>query len=104
MHKPLKPGREILRRVMEALLVDAYYPHRGAPSITVEQEENWHARQTVSRLLREGAVDLEEVQAVEVEVEEVSVPAVDTWDVVKDWTAEGTPIVTGEQGGLFNGN
>ena len=100
MNRPLKPGREILTRVMSALLVDAYYPHRGAPSITAEQTDNWSARQTVSRLLREGAADLEEVQA----AEEVSVPAVDTWDVVKDWTAEGTPIVTGEQGGLFNGN
>ena len=100
MHTPLKPGREILTRAMEALLVDAFYPYRGAPSITAEQADNWAARQTISKLLREGAVDLEEVQA----AEEVSVPAVDTWDVVKDWTAEGTPIVTGEQGGLFNGN
>ena len=82
---------------MSALLVDAYYPHRGAPSITADQTDNWAARQTVSKLLRVGAVDREEVQA----VVEVSVPAVDTWDVVKDWTAEGTPIVTGEQGGLF---
>ena len=90
MNRPLKPGREILRRVMDALLVDAFYPYRGAPSITAEQADNWVARQTISKLLREGAVDLEEV------------PAVDTWDVVKDWTAEGAPIVdaTG-QGGLF---
>ena len=97
MNKPIKEGREVLRRVMSALLVDAYYPHRGAPSITADQTDNWSARQTISKLLREGAVDLEEVQA----GEEVSVPAVDTWDVVKDWPAEGTPIVSGEQGGLF---
>ena len=58
MHKPLKPGREILRRVMDALLVDAFYPYRGAPSITAEQADNWSARQTISKLLREGAVDL----------------------------------------------
>ena len=91
MHKPLKPGREILRRVMAVLLdsPDCYFPFRGASTIGADGIANWEARQTVSRLLREGAVDLEEV------------PAVDTWDVVKDWTAEGAPIVTGEQGGLF---
>jgi hypothetical protein len=92
VNKPIKEGREILRRVMAALLVDAFYPYRGAPSITVEQEENWHARQTVSRLLREGSADLESAPVAQ---------AVDTWSAVKDWTAEGTPIVTGEQGGLF---
>ena len=100
MNAPIKEGREILARVMSALLVDAFYPYRGAPSITAEQTDNWSARQTISKLLREGAADLEEVQA----AEEVSVPAVDTWDVVKDWTTAGAPIVTGEQGGLFNGN
>ena len=89
MNKPIKEGREILQRVMDALLVDAFYPYRGAPSITAEQTDNWSARQTISKLLREGSADLEEV------------PAVDTWDVVKDWTAEGAPILTGEQGGLF---
>ena len=89
MHKPLKEGREILTRVMDALLVDAFYPYRGAPSITAEQADNWAARQTISKLLREGAADPEEV------------PAVDTWDVVKDWTAEGVPIVEVKQGGLF---
>ena len=99
MHKPLKPGREILRRVMSALLEspDCFYPYRGASELTADNIANWEARETVSKLLREGAADLEEVQA----VEEVSVPAVDTWDVVKDWTAAGAPIVTGEQGGLF---
>ena len=77
---------------------DCYFPFRGAGTIGADGIANWEARQTVSRLLREGSADLEEVQA----VEEVSVPAVDTWDVVKDWTAEGAPIVdaTG-QGGLF---
>jgi hypothetical protein len=85
---------------MDALLVDAYYPHRGAPSITAEQADNWAARQTISKLLREGTAELESAPVAQA-AEEVSVPAVDTWDVVKDWTAEGAPIVTGEQGGLF---
>ena len=100
MNKPIKEGREILRRVMDALLdsPDCYVPVRGPwMPLTEGQEANWHARQTVSRLLRDGAADLEEVQA----AEEVSVPAVDTWDVVKDWTAEGAPIVEAKQGGLF---
>ena len=92
MNKPIKEGREILARVMSALLVDAYYPHRGAPSITAEQEANWQARQTVSRLLREGAADLESAPVAQ---------AVDTWSAVKDWTAEGAPIVEAKQGGLF---
>ena len=100
MNTPIKEGRQILARVMSAL-VDApecYIPVRGPwLPLTEAQTANWDARQTIGRLLREGAADLEEVQA----AEEVSVPAVDTWDVVKDWTAAGAPIVTGEQGGLF---
>ena len=101
MNTPIKEGRQILARVMSAL-VDApecYIPVRGPwLPLTEAQTANWEARQTISKLLREGAADLEEVQA----AEEVSVPAVDTWDVVKDWTAAGAPIVdaTG-QGGLF---
>ena len=99
MNKPIKEGRWILSRVLAALLdsPECFYPHRGASALTADNIANWEARETVSKLLREGAVDLDEVQA----AEEVSVPAVDTWDVVKDWTAEGAPIVTDEQGGLF---
>ena len=78
--------------------MDAFYPYRGAPSITAEQTDNWAARQTISKLLREGAVDLESAPVAQ---------AVDTWSAVKDWTAEGaegaegSPIVEAKQGGLF---
>ena len=63
MNAPIKEGREILARVMSAL-VDApecYIPVRGPwLPLTDAQRANWEARQTIGRLLREGAVDLSE--------------------------------------------
>ena len=60
MHKPIKEGREILTRVMDALLesLDAYFPYRGAPAITADGVANWDARQTISKLLRDGDAEL----------------------------------------------
>jgi hypothetical protein len=61
MNAPIKEGREILARVMAAL-VDApecYIPVRGPwLPLTEAQTANWDARQTIGRLLREGAIDL----------------------------------------------
>ena len=75
MRAPIKEGREILTRVLDALLdsPDCYFPFRGAPAITANQSDNWHARQTVSKLLREGSVDLETDAP---QVEAILVPAV----------------------------
>ena len=71
MNAPIKEGREILARVMAAL-VDApecYIPVRGPwMPLTDAQTANWEARQTISRLRREGAADLD---AIEEEVAEV---------------------------------
>ena len=61
MNTPIKEGRQILARVMSAL-VDApecYIPVRGPwLPLTEAQTANWEARQTISRLLRDGAIDL----------------------------------------------
>ena len=61
MNIPIKEGREILARVMSTL-VDApecYIPVRGPwLPLTEAQTANWEARQTIGRLLREGAIDL----------------------------------------------
>ena len=62
MNTPIKEGREILARVMSAL-VDApecYIPVRGPwLPLTEAQTANWEARQTVSKLLRDGDANLE---------------------------------------------
>ena len=62
MNAPIKEGREILARVMSAL-VDApecYIPVRGPwMPLTEAQTANWEARQTVSKLLRDGDANLE---------------------------------------------
>ena len=62
MNAPIKEGREILARVMAAL-VDApecYIPVRGPwLPLTEAQTANWEARQTVSNLLRDGDANLE---------------------------------------------
>ncbi|MGB8834103.1 MAG: hypothetical protein WCC95_18275 [Candidatus Sulfotelmatobacter sp.] len=62
MNIPIKEGREILARVMSAL-VDApecYIPVRGPwLPLTEAQTANWEARQTVSKLLRGGDANLE---------------------------------------------
>lgn len=62
MNTPTKEGREILARVMAAL-VDApecYIPVRGPwLPLTDAQQANWDARQTVSNLLRDGDANLE---------------------------------------------
>ena len=62
MNIPIKEGREILARVMAAL-VDApecYIPVRGPwLPLTEAQTANWEARQTVSKLLRDGDANLE---------------------------------------------
>ena len=62
MNAPIKEGREILARVMSAL-VDApecYIPVRGPwLPLTEAQTANWDARQTVSKLLRDGDANLE---------------------------------------------
>ena len=62
MNAPIKEGREILARVMAAL-VDApecYIPVRGPwLPLTEAQTANWEARQTVSKLLRDGDANLE---------------------------------------------
>jgi hypothetical protein len=87
VNKPCKTGREILVRVLDALLEspDAYFPYRGAPAITADGVANWEARQTISKLLREGHV--EQPDSIEVSV----LPAV-----------ESVPEKTiGEQAGLF---
>ena len=61
MNTPIKEGRQILARVMSAL-VDApecYIPVRGPwMPLTDAQTANWDARQTIGSLLREGAIDL----------------------------------------------
>lgn len=61
---------------------------------------NWSARLPIARdIFTEIRAEASGVPLVE------SLPvvaqAVDTWDVVKDWTAEGSPIVEAKQGGLF---
>ena len=61
MNTPIKEGREILARVMSALLdaPECYIPIRGPwLPLTEAQTANWEARQTISRLLRDGAIDL----------------------------------------------
>ena len=62
MNTPIKEGREILARVMSAL-VDApecYIPVRGPwLPLTEAQTANWEARQTVSKLLRDGDANLD---------------------------------------------
>jgi hypothetical protein len=56
MNRPIKTGREILTRVLDALLdsSDCYFPHRGAQPIGADGIANWSARRTVSKLLRDG--------------------------------------------------
>jgi hypothetical protein len=101
VNKPLKPGREILTRVLDALLdsTDCYFPYRGAPAINADQTANWSARQTVSKLLREGRAaelpDSIETGVLPVSVE--SVPDVDaiSFDELEKLTAPSA------QGGLF---
>ena len=64
MNTPIKEGREILARVMSAL-VDApecYIPVRGPwLPLTEAQTANWEARQTISKLLREGSAELDAI-------------------------------------------
>jgi hypothetical protein len=64
VNTPIKEGREILARVMSAL-VDApecYIPVRGPwLPLTDAQQANWEARQTISKLLREGSAELDAI-------------------------------------------
>jgi hypothetical protein len=64
VNTPIKEGREILARVMSAL-VDApecYIPVRGPwLPLTEAQTANWEARQTISKLLREGSAELDAI-------------------------------------------
>lgn len=118
MNKPNKTGREVLVRVMAALLAadDCYIPYRGAQPIGADGVANWEARQTISKLLREGSVivpcrECGAGECTDCTLERLGVPSVeslpaveaaDTWTAIKDWTAEGSPIVDGNgQGGLF---
>jgi hypothetical protein len=64
VNAPIKEGRQILARVMSAL-VDApecYIPVRGPwMPLTDAQTANWEARQTISKLLREGTAELDAI-------------------------------------------
>ena len=61
MNAPIKEGREILARVMAAL-VDApecYIPVRGPwMPLTDAQTANWEARQTIAGLLCHGVAEI----------------------------------------------
>jgi hypothetical protein len=70
MDKPIKEGREILMRALAALIdaPECYVPVRGPwVPLSDAQTANWDARQTISKLLRDGSAELEAWDAEEEE-------------------------------------
>jgi hypothetical protein len=86
---PVKEGREKLERILSAL-VDApecYIPVRGPwVPLSDAQQANWEARQTISKLLREGTAEL-------TPVDESAVPESIGWgELPEEETHEVEPV------------